>query len=184
MGPRFRADDSWRTPRQLATRPAASGSPRNWIGWFDGIERPPDKPRALAGSASVGDGAGDSARHRAAVTVAGIFLRQRIAAALGTARRPGGAERARRDLDRRDQVIDRGFARRPEVAGLPGALPPAVLCLYARVAVRDFPRGNRADRCRRLRRAYALRGAGASAAGADPPADDGSGCDRGRATGP
>src|SRR5260221_2758288 len=173
MGPGFRRDDSWRMLRQLAKRPAASGSPGNRIGWFDGIARPPDKPRASTGSPSVGDGAGDSARHRAAVTVAGIFLRQRIAAALGTARRPGGAERARRDLDRRDQVIDRGFARRPEVAGLPGALRPAVLRLYAGFAVRDFSGGNRANRCGRLWRAYALRGAGASPAGADPQADDG-----------
>src|SRR6476660_5672710 len=45
----------------------------------------------------------------------------------------------------------------------------------------DFPRGNRADRCRRLWRAYALRGAGASPAGADPQADDGAVCDRSRA---
>src|SRR6266478_1994823 len=128
MGPRFRGDDSWRQP---PARSAPSGWPRNRIGWFNGIARPSGKPRASAGSPSVGDGAGDRARHRAAIAVAGIFLRQRIAAALGTACRPGGAERARRDLDRRDQIIDRGFARRPEVAGLPGALRPAVLRLYA-----------------------------------------------------
>jgi DNA repair protein MmcB-like len=87
----------------------------------------------------------------------------------------------RADLDRRDQVIDRGSARRPEVAGLPGALRPAVLRLHPGPAVRDFSGGNRADRRRRLWRAYALRGAGASSAGADPQADDGSVRDRRRA---
>src|SRR6266446_6842436 len=150
--------------------------------WFNGIARPPGKPRASAGSPSVGDGAGDRARHRAAIAVAGIFLRQRIAAALGAACRPGGAERARRDLDRRDQIIDRGFARRPEVAGLPGALRPAVLRLHPGPAVRDFSDGNRADRRRRLWRAYALRGAGASSAGAYAQADDGAFRDRRRAS--
>src|SRR5258706_8858668 len=154
---------------------------RNRIGWFNGIARPPDKPRARAGSPSIRDGAHDRAWHRAAVAVTGIFLRQRIAAALGTARRPGGAKRARRDLDRRDQVIDRGFARRPEVAGLPGALRPAVLRLYPRFSVRDFPRGNRVYRFRRLWRAHALRGARASPARAHPQADDGAVCDRGGA---
>ena len=40
-------------------------------------------------------------------------------------------------------------------------------------AVRDFPRAHRPDRRRRLWRPSALRGAGASAAGADPQVDDG-----------
>src|SRR6266403_6090703 len=146
MGPAF-AGTARRTLRQLAPRSAASAPLRNRLGFVsNGIARPPGKPRASAGSPSVGDGAGGRARHRAAVAVAGIFLRQRVAAALGTARRPGSTERARRDLDRRDQVIDRGFAGRPEVAGLPGALRPAVLRLYARFAVRDFSCGYRSDR--------------------------------------
>ena len=43
-------------------------------------------------------------------------------------RRSRRARRRRRNLDRRDQVVDRGFPRRPEMAGLPAALRPAVLC--------------------------------------------------------
>ncbi|MHC2277580.1 hypothetical protein ACVME8_004191 [Bradyrhizobium diazoefficiens] len=41
----------------------------------------------------------------AAAALARIFLHQRTAATVGPARRSGGAERARRDLDRRDQVV-------------------------------------------------------------------------------
>ena len=37
-----------------------------------GIARPPDQPRAAVGPPPVGDGAGDRARHRAAVTLAGV----------------------------------------------------------------------------------------------------------------
>ena len=48
------------------------------------IARPPGCSRARPGPPPVGDGAGDRAWHRAAITVAGIFLHQRIAAALGT----------------------------------------------------------------------------------------------------
>ena len=44
-----------------------------------------------------------------------------------------------------------------------------------------FPDGYRPDHRRRLRRPSALRGAGASAAGADPQADDGAVCDGRRA---
>src|SRR5450432_2595895 len=139
----------------------------------NGKARPPGQSRASARPSSVGDGAFDRARHRAAIAVAGIFLHQRIAAALGTARRSGGAERARRDLDCRNQILDRGSARRSEMAGLPDALRPAVLCLHPGSAMRDFPRANRADRGRCLWRVYALRGTGASADGADPQSDDG-----------
>src|SRR5450432_603768 len=64
------------------------------------------------------------------------------------------------------------------MAGLPDALRPAVLCLHPGSAVRAFPRADRADRGGCLWSAYALRGAGASAAGADPQADDGAVCDR------
>src|SRR3979411_2349848 len=53
-------------------------------------------------------------------------------------RRSGGAERARRNLDRRDQIIGGGSARRPEMAGVSRALRPAVLCLHAGSAVRDI----------------------------------------------
>src|SRR5713226_8688260 len=158
-----------------------------WASLLDGLKsdkvhghgkaRPPGQSRARARPSSVGDGAGDCARHRAAIAVAGVFLHQRIAAALGTACRSGGAERARRDLDRRNQILDRGSARRSEMAGLPDALRPAVLCLHPGSAMRDFPRANRADRGRCLWCVYALRGAGASAAGADPQADDGAVCD-------
>src|ERR1035437_8399838 len=43
-------------------------------------------------------------------------------------RRSGGARCRRRDLDRRDQVLGRRFPCRPEMAGLPGPLRPAVFC--------------------------------------------------------
>src|SRR5258707_12730821 len=94
----------------------------NRLGSGNGIARPPDQPRARAGSPPVGDGAPDCARHRAAATVVGVFLHQRIAVALGAPGRSGGLERARRNLDRRDQVLGGGFARRPEMAGLTDAL--------------------------------------------------------------
>src|SRR5471032_85015 len=75
------------------------GSRRNRIRLAgNGIARPHRHSRARTGPTAVGDGAGDRARHRAAIAVAWIFLCQRIAAAVRTARRPGGAERARRDL--------------------------------------------------------------------------------------
>src|SRR6266536_592974 len=73
--------------------------------------------RGAVGPPPVGDGAGDRAWHRAAATIAGVFLHRRTAAALGPARRPGGAEREGRNLDRRDQIIGGRFARRPEMAG-------------------------------------------------------------------
>ena len=63
------------------------------------------------------------------------------------------------------------------------ALRPAVLRLHAGSAVRDLSAGYRPDRRRRLWRASALRGAGASAAGADPQADDGAVCDSPRRSG-
>ena len=88
----------------------------------------------------------------------------------------------RRDLDRRDQVVAGGFARRPEMAGLPAALRPAVLCLHAGPALRDLSRRHRPDRRRRLWRAPALRGARASPAGGDAQIDDGALCDGRRAT--
>src|SRR6476646_5314280 len=56
-----------------------------------GISRPPCRPGAAARSPPVGDRAGDRARHRAVVAVVGIFLHQRIAAAVGTPRRSGRA---------------------------------------------------------------------------------------------
>src|SRR6185437_12426501 len=70
---------------------------------------PPCRPGAAAGPPPVGDRAGDRARHRAVVAVVGVFLHQRIAAAVGTPRRFGRTERTRRDLDRRNQIIGRGF---------------------------------------------------------------------------
>src|SRR5437763_2738701 len=139
----------------------------------NGIARPPDQPRARAGSPSVGDGACDRAWHRAAVALVGIFLHQRIAAAVGTARRSGGAERARRDLDRRDQVLARGSARRSQMGRLSRRLRPAVLCVHAGFAVRDFSKGDGPDRGRCLWRAFALRSAGAPPAGSDAETDDG-----------
>ena len=67
--------------------------------WRDGITEPaPSGPRARTGPSAIGDGAGDCPRHRAAVAVARIFLRQRIAAAVGAPRRPGGIERARQKI--------------------------------------------------------------------------------------
>jgi len=63
--------------------------------------------------------------------------------------------------------------RRPEVAGIPGALRPAVLRLHPGSAMRHLPGRDRADRRRRLWRPSALRGAGTPAAGPDPQADDG-----------
>src|SRR5882757_9056608 len=51
------------------------------------------------------------------------------------------------------QILDRGLARRSEMAGVSGALRPAVLRLHARFAVRDFSRRHRPDRRRRLWRA-------------------------------
>src|SRR5439155_4853604 len=115
-----------------------------------GIISPPRQSRAAIGPPAVGNGARDRTRHRTAVTVAGVLLPQRTAAALGPARRSGGAERARRDLDRRDQVIGGRFARRPEMAGLPDALRPAVLCLHAGSALRDISTRYRPDHRRRL----------------------------------
>ncbi|BAR56714.1 hypothetical protein NK6_3537 [Bradyrhizobium diazoefficiens] len=70
-----------------------------------GQQRPQHRPRAAAGPPPIRDGAGDRARHGAAAALARIFLHQRTAATVGPARRSGGAERARRDLDRRDQVV-------------------------------------------------------------------------------
>src|SRR5258708_11137407 len=104
----------------------------------DGIARPPYLARASAGWPPVGNRAGGRARHGAAFAIAGLFLHQRIAAAIRPARRPGGAERARRDMDRRDQVIGGRSARRPEVAGLPPSLRPAGLLLHARASAREL----------------------------------------------
>src|SRR5882724_928877 len=59
------------------------------------------------------------------------------------------------------------------MAGLPDALRSVVFCLHPGLAVRDFSGANRPDRRRCLWCPSALRGAGASAAGADPQADDG-----------
>ena len=72
-----------------------------------------------------------------------------LALAVRPPRRPGRARRQRRDLDRRDQVLGRGFPRRSEMDGLSAALRPAVLRHHAGSAVRDFPAGHRAHRCRR-----------------------------------
>src|SRR4051812_21419411 len=132
----------------------------------------PSLARACARSPPVGDRAGDRARHREAVAIAGVFLCKRAGAAVGAARRPGGAERARRDLVRRNKVLGRGSARRPEMAGLPATLRPAVLRLHPRPALRDLSRRDRPDRRRRLRRVSALRGAGTSPAGADAKGHD------------
>src|SRR5215213_9245398 len=147
-----------------------------------GIIRPPGQPCAAVGPPPVGDGAGDRAWYRAAVAIAGVLLCQRTAAALGPARRPGGAEREGRNLDRRDQVIGGRFARRPEMAGLPDALRPAVLCLHAGPALRDFSARYRPDHRRRLRRPPAVRGPRASLAGGHAQIDDGALRDGRRAT--
>src|ERR1700730_15439256 len=147
----------------------------------NGIARPKDQPRARAGSPSVRDRACDRARHRAAVALAGICLHQRVAAAVGAPRRSGGVERARRDLDRRDQIVRRGSARRAQMGRLSCPLRPAVLCVHAGFALRDFSKRNRPDRRRRLWRAHALRGAGAPPAGPNPETDDGAICTSRRA---
>ena len=104
--------------------------------------------------------------------LAWLLLRQRVAARLGPARRPGGARPRRRNLDRRDQVVDRGFPRRPEVDGLPDALRPAVLRHHRRSAVRDFSAGHRADRGGCVRRRDRMRGARAQAACLDAQEHD------------
>src|SRR5476651_837051 len=57
----------------------------------NGIASPKHGSGAAAGPPSVGDGARDRARHRTAAALAGFFLHQRVAAAVGTARRSGGA---------------------------------------------------------------------------------------------
>src|SRR3954471_4319859 len=108
-----------------------------------GIARPPNPPRAAAGPPPVRDGAGDRPRHGAAVALARLCLCQRIAAALRPSSRSSGAERARRDLDRRDQVVAGGFAGGPEMARLPRPLRSAVLRLHGGPAVRNLPRRHR-----------------------------------------
>src|SRR2546430_6675621 len=138
-----------------------------------GIISPPRQSRTAVGPPAVGNGARDRTRHCAAAAVAGVLLHQRAAAALGPARRSGGAEREGRNLDRRDQVIGGRPARRPEMAGLPDALRPAVLCLHAGSALRDLPARYRPDHRRRLWRPPALRGARASPAGGHAQIDDG-----------
>src|SRR5260221_14440754 len=75
-------------------------------------------------------------------------------------------------MDRRDQVFGGGSARRPEMAGLPDALRPAILCLHAGPAVRDFPRRYRPDHLGCLWRPSALLGSITSLGSADPHADD------------
>src|SRR5882757_8193678 len=180
--------DVWLARKRRYRFPERSGSNRTGGRLLDGPEsvkvrahglpRSPDQPRARAGWPPVGNGAGGRARHRAAFAIAGLFLHQRIAAAVRPARRSGGAERARRDLDRRDQVIGGGSARRPEMAGLSRALRPAVLCLHPGSALRNFSRPHRADHRRRLWRTSAVRGAGAPPAGGDAQIDDGAVRDR------
>src|SRR5882724_11031981 len=64
------------------------------------------------------------------------------------------------------------------MAGIPRPLRPAVLRLHPGFAVRNLPGRHRPDRRRRLWRTYALRGARAPAAGADPKIDDSTVCDR------
>ena len=66
----------------------------------------------------------------------------------------------RRNLDRRDQVLDRRLPRRPEMDGLSPALRPAVLRHHGRSPLRDFPEGHRPDRRGRVRRLDRVRGAG------------------------
>ena len=71
---------------------------------------------------------------------------------LATGRRADvvGLSPSRRPLDRRDQIVDRGFPRRPQMAGIPLLLRPPVLRHPRRGAGRDLPRGCRADPRRRL----------------------------------
>src|SRR5882724_11470173 len=123
-----------------------------------GIANPPDRPRPATGRPAVGDRARGRARYCAAASFARIFLDQRIAAAFGTARGSGGAERARRDLDHRDQVVGGGSARRSQMGGLPRPLRPAVLCVHAGNELRPFSKGHRPDRRRCLWRPSRLRG--------------------------
>src|SRR6516162_9825234 len=143
-----------------------------------GIARAEAHPGAPNGPPSVGDGGCCRARYRAAFARARLFLHQRIVAAVRSARRSGGAERARRNLDRRDQVVGGGFARRSQMGRLSRPLRPAVLCLHAGSALRDLSERYRADRRRRLWRASSVRRARAPSARADAQADDGALCDR------
>ncbi len=142
---------SWHRPRDARERAclAPSGRP------------PPIRDRAFR-----------RARHHAAAAPIRVLGGERIATAVGTARRPRSAQHRGRDLDRRDQVLDRGFPRRPKMDGLSRALRPAVLRHHARRAVRDFPERYRADRRRRVRRADQMRGAGAPPACLDAQEHD------------
>ena len=86
-----------------------------------------------------------------------------------------------RDLDCRDQVVGRRFPRRPEMAGLPRPLRPAVFRDLRRGAVRDIPARHRADRGGRFRRRLSMRGARAPAGRADAQIDAAVDCARRRA---
>ena len=96
------------------------------------------RDRAAGRWPAVADRAEGRARHRAAPARARLLRGQRTAAAVGPARRSRGARPRRRNLDRRDQVLGRGFPRRPEMDGLPDALRPAVLRHHGRGALRDL----------------------------------------------
>src|SRR5579871_1813603 len=80
-----------------------------------------------ARSPPVADRARGFARNAALTCDAGVVLRTRTAAALGPAGRPCGARGRWRDLDRRDQILDRRFPHRPEMGRIPDALRSSVL---------------------------------------------------------
>ena len=83
-----------------------------------------------------------------------------------------GLDFERRALDCRDQILDRRFPCRPEMAGLSGALRPAVFRHLDRGPMRDLPARYRADRGRRIWRGISMRGARAQIAGCDTQVDD------------
>ena len=119
---RHRAQAAPRLRRLFPSAPK-SGQIRT-AGSADGLRI--ELPQIARRRPPVGNRAGDRARHRAAAACARTLRGERIAAAVRPPRRSRGARSGRRVLDRRDQILDRRFSRRPEMAGLSRALRSSV----------------------------------------------------------
>ena len=82
---------------------------------------------------------GGAARRRPAAAGAGLRHGHRAAAGHRPARRRSRPRRRRRDLDRRDQVVGRGFPRRPEMAGYRLSCDRLFFATHAAVPADIFP---------------------------------------------